>query len=473
MPLGSVVLAALAVAWFLFSYDYLEDDAFIHLEFARSVAEGSGFAFNGMVTNGDTAPLWALLLAAVHSLGVGWTQSAKVACVFGLCVALSGIWRISYDLAPARIGSRGFAAAMVAITVINPFFVDWSFSGMETLAAVGVSLWAIWLIFVGAPSGTRLTLGAVLVGIGPLLRPEFMLLDAITGPVVLWKAWHLAPGQSSAGRVARVAGLTVLMVLPLISWCLYALHAFGSIVPNTNIAKRGGPLAHVAPRLAAVYAVGFPITLALLPMGLARLRQWRSIQPAVWILIGWPIVCILFYLADHTDVQTRYCLLSMPALTIAVFLLVSSFKGNLLFRGGLALALVVALLTVMVSVVPHVQNKKEGVHAFAAVSTFVRDNVPAQAPVAIFAIGEVAFNTRHPLVDIGGITRPGVVPYMSDRKQTLRWAKENGAQYYVGDGGVPESGATALFSTPVPYLGWSLNPARYRAKESLTLYKLP
>src|SRR5262245_43731533 len=35
---GSAVLLLCTVAWFVFSYGYIEDDAFIHLEFARSVA---------------------------------------------------------------------------------------------------------------------------------------------------------------------------------------------------------------------------------------------------------------------------------------------------------------------------------------------------------------------------------------------------------------------------------------------------
>ena len=56
------------VGWFVYGFSYWEDDAFIHLEFARSVAEGRGFAFNGALTYGDTSPLWVLLLASAHAL---------------------------------------------------------------------------------------------------------------------------------------------------------------------------------------------------------------------------------------------------------------------------------------------------------------------------------------------------------------------------------------------------------------------
>ena len=89
----SASLAIAAVFWFFFSYGYVEDDAFIHLEFARSLAEGSGFSFNGKVVNGDTAPLWVVLLAAVHSIGVGWIGAAKILGCIGVLVAASGVWR--------------------------------------------------------------------------------------------------------------------------------------------------------------------------------------------------------------------------------------------------------------------------------------------------------------------------------------------------------------------------------------------
>jgi len=40
------------------------DDSWIHLHFARNIAEGAGFAYNpGAPVAGSTAPLWTLLLA--------------------------------------------------------------------------------------------------------------------------------------------------------------------------------------------------------------------------------------------------------------------------------------------------------------------------------------------------------------------------------------------------------------------------
>jgi hypothetical protein len=59
------------LCWFIHSWGYWEDDAYIHLEFARSVAAGHGFTFNGKVVYGDTAPLWVFLLV-IGIAGPGW-----------------------------------------------------------------------------------------------------------------------------------------------------------------------------------------------------------------------------------------------------------------------------------------------------------------------------------------------------------------------------------------------------------------
>src|SRR5712691_5807589 len=55
------------------------DDSWIHLHFARNIAEGAGFSFNpGVPVAGSTAPLWTLLLAAGAALFGASPALAKV-----------------------------------------------------------------------------------------------------------------------------------------------------------------------------------------------------------------------------------------------------------------------------------------------------------------------------------------------------------------------------------------------------------
>jgi hypothetical protein len=103
---------------------------------------------------------------------------------------------------------------------------------------------------------------------------------------------------------------------------------------------------------------------------------------------------------------------------------------------------------------------------------FLRDRVPPDAPVAVYAIGEIAFESRHPLVDTGGITRPSVIPFLGDPRATLAWAKRNGARYYITSS-APEPGAVSVFSVSMPYFGWTFSRTAYRTTQPLALYQLP
>jgi hypothetical protein len=192
---------------------------------------------------------------------------------------------------------------------------------------------------------------------------------------------------------------------------------------------------------------------------------------AGFVLLLWPIACIAFYLLDHTSVQTRYALLSMPSMTVAVLWLIATVRPRLLIPVT-AMILLVAVFTISRIVVPHLENKQKYIQTFAALSAFLRNHAPPEAPVAVFAIGQVAFESRHPLVDIGGITDPSVIPHMASPAETLAWAKAHGARYYVS-GPAPEPGATRIFSGPAPFLGWTFKRAQYESTQSLAIYQLP
>ena len=465
-----VLVAAAIIAWLVYSYGYIEDDAFIHLEFARSVSEGLGFSFNGRFVNGDTAPLWVLLLAASHALGFGWIAAAKMLGGLGIAVAMTGVWRICHELAGDAAQHRHLALFALLLTSLNPYFVHWSFSGMEAVTSLGVSVWAIWAGFpLHGGNWPRLWTGALAVSLAPLLRPELMLLAVITGPALLYQAWRLSAPSPSGRRFATLGLLAVLMALPSLLWSAYAFHSFGALVPTTNAAKRSGNFIAVTTKLISVYLVGFAGILATLPFVARRLAR-AGIPAAIWILLLWPLACAAFYLINHTAVQTRYCLLSMPSLAIAVLWLLEETAPPVRVRRVVAVMLAISVATVALIVYPHVTNKLELVRNVSAAAEFIRDKVPPDAPVAVYSIGQIAFEGRHPLIDIGGITRPGVLPYLNDLPATIRWARSQGARYYIG-GDPPESHAERVFSFAEPFLGWTFDRSRYATSTTTGIYR--
>jgi hypothetical protein len=92
------------------------DDPWIHLTFARRLADGAGLSYPGTgLVAGSTAPLWTALLALAAALPLSLAALASLAQVAGVALHVAGVglaWRLArrLDLAPAR-------AALAAVLV--------------------------------------------------------------------------------------------------------------------------------------------------------------------------------------------------------------------------------------------------------------------------------------------------------------------------------------------------------------------
>lgn len=491
-PLASLLLllaAAWATLWFFHALHYWEDDAWIHLEFARSLSRGHGFAFNGHVVYGDTSPLWVWLLVLVHAVIPQWMAAGKtltaLAAVFALWGAFAFAQRLTAGLGAAA--SRIFAAAMVLVLVVNPYFAYWAFSGMEALAAVGLVCWG--LVAISGSSTERpiaphrFLLGCACAGIAPLLRPEMSFYTLLLG-LVLFVRWVNLPVRAARKLGLFFAGF-LLVIGPGIAWAAYAMHTFGSFTPNTNAAKRAGPGDSVLRHLFQVYAFGFPLVV----IGLVGLAAWlafgrrrpgsvsgaafsRALDTGGWLLFAWTAVNCVFYVANHTYVQTRYIFVTAPVLTIALMAIAAKLWPRL-YRAGVAFGLLFGVGISLLATWDLIRNKVQVDRDYAALASFFR-TLPPNSPVAHYSIGEAAFLSEHPIVDLGGITRPGIIPFMWDATDNRRiwWAHEQGARFVVLDHS-PEPGSTLVWSRAIPTTGWFLNPGRYRAKEMLMVWQLP
>ncbi len=275
------------------------------------------------------------------------------------------------------------------------------------------------------------------------------------------------------------------MVAPAVAWAVYAARTFGSILPNTNAAKRAGPHDSVLRHLVQIYAFGFPLVV----LGVAGLAAWlafgrrqanpvpasavkSALDPGGWLLFWWTALNCVFYVSNHTYVQTRYIFVTAPVLTIALLAIARQLWPRL-YTAGVAFGLLFGVGISLLATWRLIDNKVQVDRDYAALAAFFR-TLPPQDPVAHYSIGEAAFLSEHPLVDLGGITRPGIIPFLADVTDNRRvwWVHEQGARYAVLDHS-PEPGSTLVWSRAIPTTGWFLDPRRYRLKESLMVWKLP
>jgi hypothetical protein len=507
--IASALLLALTllwcIYWFVHSWHYWEDDAFIHLEFARSLVAGHGFAFNGRVVAGDTAPLWVFLLAACHTLIPDWLVAGKLLTVLGAALSLAGCYAFARCLAASLLPSSPdaalFPAALLLLVVANPYTCYWIFSGMEPLAASGLAFFAVLAATQAQPSIKSLLAACLLAGIMPLLRPEMIFLTALLA-LPLLAQWRRLPGNpSSPSKLAAFASGLFLAAAPVLLWSLYSLHAFGHLLPNTNAAKRVAHAASVVRHLLSIYAAGFPLILCGLVAGILYLllrpaAVRRSLQEAIasafarpsgptptaaqpspslplagWIFLLWPLIATIFYIANHTYVQTRYILVTAPALTLVILVLAlqtAPRAARILYIAALAASLAISVITVR----PLVRNKAIDCQTAKNLALFIHDHIPPDAPVADYAIGEIAFFSQHPILDTSGITRPDAVPYLNAPPTAMiLWARSQGAQYWIGNRPTPDS--ILIYSINQRFATWSLRPARYATTTHIELWKLP
>jgi hypothetical protein len=491
LKLALLVLVALwCVCWFIHAWHYVEDDAYIHLEFACSVSHGQGFAFNGRVVAGDTAPLWVLLLVAVHAFLVNWIIAAKALAVLGAAIGFSGIYALAHRLAGALPGTdrEVFPAAMVALVAVSPFTCYWIFSGMEALAAAGLACWAVLFATREQPRKSSFLIGCLLGGIGPLIRPEMAFLTLLL-VVPLFGQWR----RLEAPHRWKTFGLGLLLFSgPLLVWSLYSLHAFGHLLPNTNAAKRAGPDDSVMKHLLSVYGVGFPLVLGGASGALAYMvargskvcrslsnaarSTWSGIlQPqgmptAGWILILWALVVTLFYIANHTYVQTRYILPIAPGLLVVVVVAAFALSRSL-GRTVYAAALLEMLVVSMLIARPFVRNKAFNCEVYADLAKYIRQHLPPGSPVGTYSIGEIAFLSQYPIIDTGGITQPEALQYINDSPIVqARWAQTMGARYFIGI--KPQAHSELVYRRPTRFVGWTIHPSRYDRTELVELWTL-
>ncbi len=490
----AILVLALSVlwcaVWYFHALHYWEDDAYIHLEFARSVAGGHGFAFNGHIVYGDTSPLWVYLLVVSHSLIHAWIPAGKMLAICGVIFATTG----AFVYARKLTGNVLFASLMVLLFVVNPFFAYWSFSGMETITAAGLAFWGATLVSDRRMAWSRFLLGCFLAGLGPILRPEMAFLTAVLACLLIYRWAHIAGTlpQRLAGFLAGFA----LTVGPSVAWGVYAMHSFGRLVPNTNAAKRAGPHDSVLLRLVSVYALGFPVILlaavaavVYLAIYFVRLRKDKGTAPlarslqrlptAGWVFVVWSAICIAFYCFDHTYVQTRYIFVSASGLLIAALAAFSLWSPRSapttrpLSAPAISLALLLAVAVSVVDTWPFIGNKAKGDGAITTLALYIRDHVPASAPVAVYSIGQIAYISQHPIIDTGGIIDPRVTPYLFEPPAAVeRWSRTVGARYAIASY-PPEPGAKCVFSVRVPHIGWSLDPRKFRGGGPVFLWELP
>jgi hypothetical protein len=210
------------------------DDAYIHFQYARAIAEGHALRFQAgePVTSGATSMLWPALLAPFWALGARDDAIVWAAWVLSFA-ALGGLaWEAAR--LTERLAGRSAAVGAGALVLVFGGLVWCAASGMEVVpfawaiarATRRASEWAE-----GPREERTRRFAAELVAlawVAALFRPE----GAVTALFVAatLAAWPARP--SWGARLPALAAAAAVAFLPLLLWALT-----GSARSNTAVAK--------------------------------------------------------------------------------------------------------------------------------------------------------------------------------------------------------------------------------------------
>jgi arabinofuranosyltransferase len=283
------VLGYLAAGW---AHRWVAEDGFIYLRIAQQITAGNGPVFNrGERVEAATGTLWVWMLALANLLTP--IRLEWIAVFLGLGIGAAG-------LALAMLGARRLWPETASNRLFVPFgalvFVllapVWVFatSGFETGLAFGWLGACLWILagWASAPGLRLATWRAVILGLGWLIRPELVMFSAAFLVLVL----TLAP--RGTGRRERFRIAIAMLAVP-VAYQIFRMGYYGSLVPNTAIAKEGAsgrwsrgwtyfkdfvdPYWLWVPTV-ALLAGGF------LPLALAARRRRRVLAVALVFLIG-------------------------------------------------------------------------------------------------------------------------------------------------------------------------------------------
>lgn len=435
---GSVVLAGivyLLASNIVYRIGFPLDDSWIHLTFARNLAEHGEWSFRpGVPSAGSTSPLWSALLAIGFLLNLEpyiWT--------YFLGLLTMGLLSLVCEITARRLVlTYATQIPWVGLFIIFEWHLLWAaMSGMETLLHGLIA--AVVLTSLMMDSRRYLTLG-LLTGLSVWVRPDGL---TLLGPLVLAVLFNEKDTSSCLRGLWRVLiGFGGVFLFYL----FFNLLIGGTPMPNTFYAKQaeyavwqGVPLSRRLGELLLQLLVG--PSFLLLP----GLVFWavRSVQRRAWgslLALTWAVGYMLLYMMRLPLYQHgRYIMPAMPIFFLIGLLAVFEFAAGKTFKRyqwfvsalwNISLAAVTFLFLIL--------GARSYGHDVALIeqemvesARWAAANLPADAVIAAHDIGALGYFDQHQLIDLAGLVSPEVIPFIRDQARLAEYLDEKNADYLI------------------------------------------
>ncbi len=435
------------------------DDSYIHLQYARSLAQGHAMRYNPSdpPTSGATSLLYPLLLAPAFRLGadgdsvVWWSWALGGTAYLALVVCAFALARVYL----AELPRADWLALAVAVLVLTNGAVVWAtLSGMETVIAAAVAVAAVLGIATGRPA-----LAAGAAGLAALTRPEGALLALA---VVVWLLVEAREARAAGRRWAGLVTLSGLALAAVVAQPAINAAATGATTPTGMVAKSWlsnvppypGPIARsVLGYWAKIWldlTLGVPRMIAvplLIPVAIVDLawrvrrawrgtgdaeppgatgparrgrrgfdRRWSDRDRAAGLALVWLVLASLAAATLQTGTwhYARYQLGVIAVGTVFGGVAIARLAGGWPTRRGrslgwaaLAVLMIASLATTRHALRSVADSVRVTLDQQLRMGEWLRENTPATARIGVHDAGAIRYFGGRDLYDVIGLTTPG------------------------------------------------------------------
>lgn len=409
------------------------DDSWIHLTYARNLAEHGEWAFRlGERSAGSTSPLWTALLSIGFLLNLGphaWTYFMGWIMLTLLAIYAENTARQLLELYRAPLPWAG-------LFFVFAWHLTWSaVSGMETLLHGLIILVVLGLLMTG--SRRYLTLG-LLTGLSVWVRPDGM---TLLGPILFVALLSEKTWRQRGDAVWKTLIGFGSLILPYV---MFNLALSGNAMPNTFYAKQAeyGAFWLAKPFLERAGAYLSPVLaspfLALLPGAilwlLKRLRaqDWGTLAGLLWML-GY---ISIYFVSLPAYQHGRYIIPALPVMylwgILGFFQFVFSAQANkrIVFLWK-AVTIALCLAFTLLGAAQNAGDVAWVESEMVATAKWVGQNIPPDARLAVHDIGALGFYVQNPIIDMAGLITPEVVPFIRDEPRLAEFLESKSVEYLV------------------------------------------
>ncbi len=410
---------------------FMGDDVFIHIGFVKGLINTGKFSFAGNITYGSTSPLWVILGFIFSKIFLYPEISIRILCAlftfFTIYIFYITLWDENIN--------RGIFYVSLLSLAFNPFLLKWSISGMEATAAM-TALLVVYKLNKRELSGSTSLLTGIVFGLSILLRPEFAAFFAI---FLVYNYFFL-----SARRKQLLYTAFPCLVI-IFAWLYYAHKQFGTIIPNTYVAKAGSGLiildyqafvrdikvliAGNLPEFFLLFILALYVTLFQI-----RNKNFNSILRSyfsfiksnkVLIVLFWVLGFYIFYILKDVTIISRYSLILVPSIIIFTAVTFNFLSENFTAKTK-KIFLVMYLISIVLSygyltfniIVPSNNNFVRGFQrTYMYIASIIRnDSGGKNVSVAVSDIGVIGCYSGARIDDLGGLVDRSRFNYNSPKE---------------------------------------------------------